>query len=112
MKERVVKYLTYYVGLVAVLLVVRFATWGSETELQGLTQQAETLVTQSSQLRRDISKLESPARVREWAVQNKMRPFSTASVTTATLEPLQAVPAAVAAAAVVAEKLKVDTQWR
>jgi len=108
MRERVVKYLTYYVALVAVLLVVRFATRGSEGELQDLTQQAETLVTQSSQLRRDISKLESPARVREWAVRNKMRPFSTASMTTATLEPLQAVPAV----AVVSEKLRVDTQWR
>lgn len=108
MRERVVKYLTYYVALVAVLLVVRFATRGSEGELQDLTQQAETLVTQSSQLRRDISKLESPARVREWAVRNKMRSFSTASMTTATLEPLQAVPAV----AVVAEKLRVDTQWR
>ena len=108
MRERVVKYLTYYVALVAVLLVVRFATRGSELQLRDLTQQAETLVTQSSQLRRDISKLESPARVREWAVQNKMRPFSTASMTTSTLEPLQAVPEV----AVVAEKLKVDTQWR
>ena len=108
MRERVVKYLSYYVALVAVLLVVRFATRGSEDELRDLTQQAETLVTQSSALRREISKLESPARVREWAVQNNMRPFSTASVTTATLEPLLAVPVV----AVVNEKLKVDTQWR
>lgn len=108
MRERVVKYLTYYVALVALLLVVRFATRGSEEGLQNLTQQAETLVTQSSQLRREISKLESPARVREWAVQNKMRPFSTANMTTATLEPLQAVPEP----AVVTEKLKVETKWR
>ena len=108
MRERVVKYLTYYVALVAVLLVVRFATRGSEAELRDLTQQAETLVSQSSQLRREISKLESPARVREWAVQNQMRAFSTASVTTATLEPLRAVPEV----AVVNEKLKVDTRWR
>ncbi len=108
MRERVVKYLTYYVALVAVLLVVRFATRGSEEELQNLTQQSETLVTQSSELRREISKLESPARVREWAVQNKMRPFSTASMTTAPLEPLQTVPEPT----VITEKLKVETKWR
>ena len=108
MRERVVKYLTYYVALVAVLLVVRFATRGSEAELRDLSQQAETLVTQSSQLRRDIFKLESPARVREWAVQNQMRPFSTANMTTTNLEPLQAVPEVAA----VTEKLRVDTQWR
>ena len=108
MRERVVKYLGYYVALVAVLLVVRFATRGSEAELRDLTQQAETLVTQSSALRRDISKLESPARVREWAVQNKMRPFSTAPMQTLDLEPLQAVPVVV----VVTEKLRVDTRWR
>lgn len=108
MRERVVKYLTYYVALVAVLLVVRFATRGSELQLQDLTQQSETLVTQSSQLRREISKLESPARVREWAVQNKMRPFSTGDMTTETLEPLQTV----LEPAVVTEKLKVETRWR
>ena len=108
MRERVVKYLTYYVALVALLLIVRFATRGSELELQALTAQAQTLVTQSSQLRREISKLESPARVREWAVQNKMRPFSTANMTTTDLQPLQAVPQV----AVVAQKLKVETKWR
>ena len=108
MRERVVKYLGYYVALVAVLLVVRFATRGSESELQDLTQQSETLVTQSSQLRREISKLESPARVREWAVQNKMRPFSTAPMETASLEPLKVVPAA----EVISQKLRVDTKWR
>ena len=108
MRERIVKYLSYYVALVAVLLVVRFATRGSEAELRDLTQQAETLVTQSSQLRREISKLESPARVREWAVQNKMRPFSTAPMETASLEPLSVVPAA----EVISQKLRVDTKWR
>jgi cell division protein FtsL len=107
-RERVVKYLTYYVALVAVLLVVRFATRGSEVELQDLTQQAESLVTQSSTLRREISKLESPARVREWAVQNKMRPFSTAALTTSDLEPLLAITEP----AVITEKLKVATRWR
>jgi hypothetical protein len=108
MRERLVKYLYYYVAVIALLLVVRFATRGSEAELRDLSQQADTLTAQRSQLRRDIAGLESPARVREWAVTNKMQPFSTAETTTQPLEGLKPVPTPAAPA----QKLEVSTQWR
>jgi hypothetical protein len=107
-RQRVVKYMGYYVALVAVLLIVRFSTRGSEGALQDLGQTADELVTERSQLRREIASLESPARVREWAVQNKMVPFTAAKTEAGTLQPLEAAPVLKP----VREKLKVITQWR
>jgi hypothetical protein len=107
-RERLVKYLYYYVAMVAVLLVVRVATSGSEAELRDLSQRADELTAEGSQLRRQISGLESPARVREWAVQNRMKPFSAVTVEDAKLEGLQPVKEE----PVPARKLEVTTQWR
>jgi hypothetical protein len=107
-RQRFVKYMGYYVALVAVLLIVRFSTRGSESTLQDLGQTADELVTERSQLRREIASLESPARVREWAVQNKMVPFTAAKTEAGTLQPLEAAPVLKP----VREKLKVITQWR
>jgi hypothetical protein len=107
-RERVVKYMTYYVALVAVLLVVRFAPRDSQDELRDLREQSDTLVAERSRLRRQIATLESPARVREWAVTNKMVPFSTAKTEVKALKPLIAKPRPTP----VKQKLEVTTQWR
>ncbi len=107
MRERVVKYLSYYVAMVALLLVVRFVTRGSETELKDLRTAADSLVTEQSSLRRQIDSLESPARVREWAVGNKMIPFSAATAQTQALPSLKAKPPL----APVPQKLQVRTDW-
>jgi hypothetical protein len=107
-RERVVKYMAYYVALVAVLLVVRFATRDSETQLRDLRDQADALVTERSQLRRDIATLESPARVREWAVKNEMIPFTAGKVEQQVLKGLNAKPPPKP----VKQKLEVTTQWR
>jgi membrane protein implicated in regulation of membrane protease activity len=107
-RERVVKYMAYYVALVAVLLVVRFATRDSEAQLRDLRDQADELVAERSKLRRDIATLESPPRVREWAVRNEMIPFTASKVEVQKLEGLKASPTLKP----VKKKLEVTTQWR
>jgi cell division protein FtsB len=108
MKERVIRYLFYYVGLLVILTGVRFVTASHARQLTELQDQASQLKRQSAQLHRDISSLESPARVRAWAVEHGMVPYSAGSFDFRKLEPLQAVQDLPKPT----QKVKVETQWR
>jgi hypothetical protein len=108
MKERVIRYLFYYVALLMILTGVRFLTAGHARQLSELQDQASQLKRQSAQLHRDISSLESPARVRAWAVAHDMIPYSSGSFDFIKLEPLEAVKDLPKPK----QKVKVETQWR
>jgi cell division protein FtsL len=108
MKERVIRYSFYYVALLIALTGVRFVTASHARHLSDLQDQASQLKRQSAQLHRDISSLESPARVRAWAVAHDMVPYSSGSFVFKQLEPLPAVqdlPKPI-------QKVKVETLWR
>ncbi len=108
MKERVIRYSFYYVALLIALTGVRFLTASHARQLGDLQDQASQLERQSAQLHRDISSLESPARVRAWAVAHDMVPYSSGIFDFKQLEPLppvQALPKP-------AQKVKVETLWR
>jgi hypothetical protein len=108
MKERVIRYSFYYVALLIALTGVRFVTSSHARQLSDLQDQASQLKRQSAQLHRDISSLESPARVRAWAVAHDMVPYSSGSFLFKQLEPLQAVQDLPKPA----QKVKVETLWR
>jgi hypothetical protein len=108
MKERLIRYSFYYVALLIALTGVRFITASHARHLSDLQDQASQLMRQSAQLHRDISSLESPARVRAWAVAHDLVPYSSGSFVFKQLEPLlgvQDLPKPV-------QKVKVETQWR
>ncbi len=108
MKERVIRYSFYYVALLIALTGVRFVTASHARQLGDLQDQTSQLKRQSAQLHRDISSLESPARVRAWAVAHDMVPYSSGNFLFKQLEPLPAVqelPKPV-------QKVKVETLWR
>jgi hypothetical protein len=104
MKERVIR----YVALLIALTGVRFVTASHARQLGELQDQASQLKRQSAQLHRDISSLESPARVRAWAVEHDMVPYSNGSFLFKQLQPLPAVQDLPKPA----QKVKVETQWR
>ncbi len=108
MKERVIRYSFYYVALLIALTGVRFLTASHARQLGDLQAQASQLERQSAQLHRDISSLESPARVRAWAVAHDMIPYSSGSFLFKQLEPLPAVQDLPKPA----QKVKVETLWR
>jgi cell division protein FtsL len=108
MKQRAIRYLFYYVGLLVVLTGVRFATASHARQLTDLQDQVSQLKRQSAQLHRDISSLESPARVRAWAVEHDMVPYSSGSFLFKKLESLPAVQDLPKPA----QKVKVETLWR
>jgi cell division protein FtsL len=108
MKERVIRYLFYYVALLVILTGVRFLTASHARQLSELQDQASQLKRQSAQLHRDISSLESPARVRAWAVEHGMVPYSSGSFDFRKLEPLQAVQDLPKPK----QKVRVETKWR
>jgi cell division protein FtsL len=108
MKERVIRYSFYYVALLIALTGVRFLTASHARQLNELEDQSSQLKRQSAQLHRDISGLESPARVRDWAVSHDMIPYSSGSFDFKKLEPLPAVQDLPKPA----QKVKVETLWR
>ncbi len=108
MKERVIRYSFYYVALLIALTGVRFVTASHARQLSELQDQTSQLKRQSAQLHRDISSLESPARVRAWAVAHDMVPYSSGSFVFKQLEPLPAVQDLPKPA----QKVKVETLWR
>ena len=108
MKERVIRYSFYYVALLIALTGLRFLTASHARQLGDLQDQASQLKRQSAQLHRDISGLESPARVRAWAVAHDMVPYSSGSFQFKQLEPLQPVQDLPKPA----QKVKVETLWR
>lgn len=108
MKQRVVRYLFYYVALLMLLTSVRYLTAGHTRQLADLQDQASFLERQSAQLHRDISSLESPARVRAWAVTHNMMPYSSGNFSFVALEPLPEVKIL----AKPKQKVRVITQWR
>ena len=108
MKQRLIRYLFCYVALLMLLTGVRFLTASHARQLSDLQEQANVLERQSAQLHRDISSLESPARVRAWAVAHDMIPFSSGSfdfVKLESLTPVNDLPKP-------NQKVRVETQWR
>ena len=108
MKQRLIRYLFCYVALLMLLTGVRFLTASHARQLSDLQEQANVLERQSAQLHRDISSLESPARVRAWALEHDMVPYSGGSFLFKQLEPLPAVQDLPKPA----QKVKVETLWR
>jgi hypothetical protein len=108
MKQRVVRYLFVYVSLVMVLTGVRFMTSKYARQLADLQTQSSLLERQSAQLHRDISSLESPARVRAWAEAHGMVPYVSGSFNFVKLDSLPGV----ADVPKPKNKVTVETQWR
>ncbi len=108
MIERIQKFMLYYAAMVVVLVGVRYFTKDSAEELRDLQSQTENLIAERAELQLQLADLESPARVRRWAYQNNMVPFSSANATFETFETLPAKPEY----APVPQKITVSTQWR
>jgi hypothetical protein len=108
MIERIQKFMLYYAALVVVLVGVRYFTKDSADELRDLQTQTETLISERAELQLQLANLESPARVRRWAYQNNMIPFSSAAATRQVFEPLPAKSEFTPPP----EKITVRTQWR
>jgi hypothetical protein len=108
MIERIQKFMLYYAAMVVVLVGVRYFTKDSADQLRDLQTQTENLIAERAELQLQLANLESPARVRRWAYQNDMVPFSSANATREAFESLPAKPEF----ASVSQKITVRTQWR
>jgi hypothetical protein len=108
MIERVQRFMLFYAALMVLLVGVRFATKDSEKMLLDLQGEVIELTEERSKLQSQLDTLESPIRVRRWAFENNMIPFSSASslqLEFKSLKPLKPLPE-------VQEKIVVDTKWR
>ena len=108
MNARVTRYLCVYLALLAALSGMRYATRWTYPELLALRDREEALTMRRRQLTLDVQRLQSAARVRAWAAENEMVPYSAARHEFEALPALPDVPAAKAPA----RKLEVRTEWR
>jgi cell division protein FtsL len=108
MTERIGRFMLFYAALVVILVGVRFATRDSEQNLKDLQAETADLLIERSNLQFQLANLESPTRVRRWAFENNMIPFSSASslqLVFKSLKPLKPLSD-------VKEKIVIDTKWR
>lgn len=108
MTERIQRFMVFYALVVLVLVGVRFVTRDSEKLLSDLDKERTELIFERTQLELQLSNLESPARVRRWAFDNNMIPFSSSAALQLEFKPF----AAKAPAATPKQKLTVETEWR
>ncbi len=108
MSERIQRFMLFYAVMVVVLVGVRFMTKDSAQQLEDLQIQTGLLVAERAELQLQLANLESPSRVRKWAFDNNMIPFSSASALQLEFKPLKLL----APIAPVKQKITVETQWR
>ncbi|MFN3265390.1 MAG: hypothetical protein ACK41E_00990 [Deinococcales bacterium] len=108
MSERIQHFMVFYALMVLVLVGVRFVTRDSEKLLSDLEKKHSELIFERSQLESQLSKLESPGRVRRWAFENNMIPFSSSAALQLELKPF----ASKAPVVLPKQKLSVETKWR
>jgi hypothetical protein len=108
MTERIQRFMLFYAALVVLLVGVRFATKDSEKNLAELQLETSDLMAERSELQLQLANLESPARVRRWAFENNMIPFSSASSLQLEFKSLKTIKPIVEPP----QKIVVETQWR
>lgn len=105
---RAQRYLAIYLALVLALVASRYLTRDTYPALRALRDQEAALVQRRASLNLDVARLESPARVRAWAEQNQMVPWSKAPRDFAALGELPDPPSSPPATGTV----EMRTRWR
>ena len=108
MTERIQRFMLFYALMVIVLVGVRFVSRDSEKNLLDLQRETADLQIERAELQLQLANLESPARVRRWAFENNMIPFSSASALQLEFKPFKAAKPLPPAK----EKITVQTIWR
>jgi len=108
MTERIQRFMVFYALVALVLVGVRFFTRDSEKWLSDLSKEHTDLISERAELELQLSNLESPTRVRRWAFDNNMIPFSSSAALQLELKPLKPQ----ASVQKPKQKLIVETQWR
>jgi hypothetical protein len=108
MTERIQRFMVFYAVMVLVLVGVRFVTRDSEKMLSDLGKERADLIAERSELQLQLANLESPARVRRWAFDNNMIPFSSSAALQLEFKPFSPQ----APIATPKQKVIVETQWR
>ena len=106
-QARAVRYVSIYLLLALALVGARFATQDVRPNLREAQDREGELLIQRDELEVEVQRLSSKARIRDWAVQNGLRPFAEAPKTT---QPLTGVPAPLPAP--VRTTLEVNTEWK
>jgi Co/Zn/Cd efflux system component len=79
MSERIQRFMVFYALVALVLVGVRFVTRDSDKLLSDLAKEHADLVSERAELELQLANLESPTRVRRWAFDNNMIPFSSSA---------------------------------
>ncbi len=108
MTERIQRFMLFYALMVIVLVGVRFLGRDTEKNLLDLQRETADLQFERAELQLQLANLESPARVRRWAFDNNMIPFSSASALQLEFKPLKSVKPLPE----VKDKIAVQTIWR
>jgi hypothetical protein len=108
MTERIQRFMVFYGLMVLVLVGVRFVTRDSDKMLSDLSKERTDLIAERAELQLQLANLESPARVRRWAFDNNMIPFSSSAALQLEFLPLRAQTPIAAPK----QKVIVETQWR
>jgi hypothetical protein len=108
MSERIQRFMVFYAVMVLVLVGARFVTRDSEKMVSDLKKERTDLIAERAELELQLSNLESPARVRRWAFDNNMIPFSSSAALQLEFQPLKPQTPVIAPK----QKVIVETQWR
>jgi hypothetical protein len=108
MTERIQRFMVFYAAMVLVLVGVRFATRDSDKLLSDLSKERADLISERAELQLQLANLESPTRVRRWAFDNNMIPFSSSAALQLEFKPLKAKTPIEKPK----QKVIVETQWR
>jgi hypothetical protein len=108
MTERIQRFMLFYAVMVLVLVGVRFVTRDSEKIVSDLGKERADLIAERAELQLQLANLESPARVRRWAFDNNMIPFSSSAALQLEFLPLKPQ----APIATPNQKVTVQTEWR
>jgi hypothetical protein len=107
-KARAIRLSVIYLALLAALAGARYQNRDTYPTLRDLSEQESALLFRLNSLRLDVARLESPARVKDWAAKNGFIAFSSAKHEFAPLqaakEPKPDIPPFTG--------LEVSTKWR
>ncbi len=106
-RARALRYVLLYLLLAGALVGLRYQGRSVYPELRALRDQRAALQQRRSVLELDVERQSSGARVRDWALERGMLPFSQARKQTATFTALPSPPALPAA-----HSPKVNTAWK
>ncbi|GAA5514667.1 hypothetical protein Dcar01_03423 [Deinococcus carri] len=106
-RARAIRYVAIYLALALLLVGARYLTQDVRKTLLDARDREAVLTTQRDDLELRVQALNGAPRIREWALQNGMRPFAEAPKT---VQDLTALPAPAPAPA--RTTLEVTTAWK